>query len=259
MFHKIQDVFTKFRWGIVEALSPRKNVHSRGLKFTLPCNNWITHYRWKTFNDKEPMTLDWLDCIVKGEGILFDVGANIGIYSVYAALRHPKLKIFSFEPEYSNLHLLRDNIAANNLEGRVVPFSIGLDKCNSLSHLHIQDLTPGAALHTVTKENLSKTKEGKKVVLKEGIAVWSLDQFCQETGLIPHYMKIDVDGTEKEVLEGGLKTLSSPSFCSLIIEFPSEKNARHLCESLLNQTGLKKTFHEDKYHYQIWTRNNEHA
>ncbi|MDZ4224365.1 MAG: hypothetical protein U1D33_00515, partial [bacterium] len=108
--------------------------------------------------------------------------------------------------------------------------------------------------HTVTKENLHKTKEGKKVVLKEGIAVWSLDQFCEEMKVIPNYMKNDVDGTEKEVLEGGLKTLSSPSFRSLIIEFPSEEKARHFCESLLDQTGLKKTFHENRYHYQIWTR-----
>lgn len=256
MLHKIQDVFAKFRWSMIQALAPRRTVYSRGLKFTLPCDNWITHYRWKSFNEKEPMTLDWIDRIVKDGSVFFDVGANIGVYSLYSALRHPKLKIFSFEPEYSNLHLLRDNLVINGLERRVLPFSIGLDKQRSLSHLHIQDLTPGAALHTVTKENLTATREGKKVVLKEGIAVWALDEFCKEIGSAPNFMKIDVDGTEAEVLEGGFKTLSSPSFYSLMIEFPSDESARHVCESLLKRTGLKKVS-ETKDHYQVWVRNNE--
>ena len=71
--------------------------------------------------------------------IFFDIGANIGVYTIYAALRHPGARVVAFEPEYSNLHLLRDNIIENDLQDRVEVYSVALSNHTGLSHLHIQD------------------------------------------------------------------------------------------------------------------------
>ena len=90
-------------------------VNSRGLSFKLVSDNWITKYRLRTFNEKEPEMLDWVDGNLRDEDILFDVGANIGIYSIYAALRKPKATVYAFEPEYSNLNQLKQNIINNSL------------------------------------------------------------------------------------------------------------------------------------------------
>jgi hypothetical protein len=57
--------------------------HSILLKFTTP--NILTKWRVRTFASKEPETLNWIDQF-KDESIFWDVGANIGLYSIYSAL-----------------------------------------------------------------------------------------------------------------------------------------------------------------------------
>jgi len=104
----------------IRDLSSKSIVHSRGLSFQLLSDNWITKFRARTFNDKEPEMLDWLDENLRDGDVFFDVGANVGIYSIYAALRNPTVTIYAFEPEYSNLHQLKMNIINNDLLNSVV-------------------------------------------------------------------------------------------------------------------------------------------
>ena len=214
-------------------------MHSRGLKFTLQCENRITHNRWEKFNIKEPETLDWIDTWMRDDDTFFDIGVNIGVYTIYAALRHPGARVVAFEPEYSNLHLLRDNIVENDLQHRVEVYSVALSNHTGLSHLHIQDFAPGSALHSESKDMLSVTRYHQKVIWSEGISSFTLDTFCDQTGLTPDYIKIDVDGTEPEVLQSAMRTLSSPKLRSLIIELPADRAARTSCENLLNSLGLR--------------------
>lgn len=227
------------RWRLVSVLTPRRSVHSRGLKLTLQCENRITHSRWEKFNIKEPETLDWIDTWMRSGDIFFDIGANIGVYTIYAALRHPEARVVAFEPEYSNLHLLRDNIIENDLQDRVEVYSVALSNHTGLSHLHIQDFAPGSALHTESKDMLSVTRYHQKVIWSEGISSFTLDTFCEQTGLTPNCIKIDVDGTEPEVLQGAMRTLRSPKLRSLIIELPADRAARTSCELLLDSAGLR--------------------
>ena len=214
-------------------------MHSRGLKFTLQCENRITYSRWEKFNIKEPETLDWIDTWMRDDDIFFDIGANIGVYTIYAALRHPEARVVAFEPEYSNLHLLRDNIIENELQDRVEVYSVALSNHIGLSHLHIQDFDPGSALHTESKDMLSVTRYHQKVIWSEGISSFTLDTFCDQSGLTPNCIKIDVDGTEPEVLQGAMRTLRSPKLRSLIIELPADRAARTSCELLLDSAGLR--------------------
>jgi len=239
------------------AIITRRTVYSRGLRFTLQCDNWITHYRWKSYNTKEPETLDWIDTWIQDGDTFFDIGANIGVYSIYAALRHPRARVVAFEPEYANLHLLRDNVVANGLQGRIEVYSPALSDRSGISYLYIQDLTPGAALHTESKEPLSLTLTQHPVVWREGICTFTLDAFCDETSLQPNCLKIDVDGTEPKVLEGAARTLASPQLRSLMIEMPQESGARNACEKLLDSAGLRCEWRDPllKSPNEIWVRN----
>lgn len=232
-------------------------VHSRGLKFSLHCDNLITHYRWQSYNAKEPETLNWIDTWVRDGDTFFDIGANIGVYTIYAALRHTRTRIVAFEPEYANLHLLKDNIIANGLQDRIEVYSIALSDCSSISRLHIQDLTPGSACHSESKEILKETLTGYPVVWREGICTMTLDEFCDATNLWPDCVKIDVDGTEPRVLEGGVRTLSSPSLRSLIIELPENKSARTACEQILLGAGLHCEWRDScaRTPNEVWVRN----
>ena len=59
--------------------------------------------------------LDWMDENLQEGDVFFDIGANVGVYSIYAAKRSPKAMVYAFEPEYSNLHQLKLNIINNKL------------------------------------------------------------------------------------------------------------------------------------------------
>lgn len=231
-------------------------MRSRGLQFTLPCDNWITQFRWQTYNSKEPETLDWIDQCIQDGDTFFDIGANIGLYSIYAALRHPTLRVIAFEPEYANLHLLKDNILANHLEARIEVYSLAFSSHSGLSRLYIQDATPGAALHTESREKLNLTREHRLVIWSEGICVFTIDDFCQISTLMPHHIKIDVDGTEPEILEGAAKTLRAQEIRSLLVEMPTIPASRDACRKLLQGTALVQQWYDTsaKSLNEVWVR-----
>ena len=249
---RIDKLFYKYLQNVIYAISylgSTKTINSRGLRFKISSNNWITKYRARTFNDKEPEMLDWIDENLLDEDVFFDVGANVGIYSIYAALRNSKISVYSFEPEYSNLNQLKQNILNNKLEESILPYSIALGSNTGISYLHIQDLTPGAALHTVSNDSLTNTRTGHEVVWKEGIANYTIDEFCGATGIKPNLIKIDVDGNETEILNGGKNTFSDDRLRTIYIEVDSMQNN---CEKILCDYGfiLDKKPSEN----QIWIR-----
>ncbi len=216
-------------------LSSTSTVHFRGISLKLLSDNWITKYRARTFNDKEPELLDWLDENLRDGDVFFDVGANVGIYSIYAALRKPKATVYAFEPEYSNLHQLKQNILENTPMSNICPYALALDDKTGISQLHIQDTTPGAAKHTVSKHDLAKTHTGENVVWREGVATITMDEFCILSGIKPNMVKIDVDGTEIAILKGGRKTFSNPDLRTVYIEVDAKQIE---CEEILTDYGF---------------------
>jgi FkbM family methyltransferase len=124
-----------------------------------------------------------------------------------------------------------------------------------ISRLHIQDLTPGAALHTESSETLMVTRTHKPVIWREGISTFTLDAFCEETGLTPQSLKMDVDGTEREILEGAQRTLRSPSLRSLLVEMFGGPDVREACAQLLLAAGLRQVWSDPaRSDNEIWAR-----
>ena len=104
------------------------------IKFFVP--NQITNWRVDTYFSKEPETLEWIDSFEKKENLIFwDIGANIGLYSIYNSLKNPKSTTIAFEPSSSNLRVLTRNISINNLEKNIKVISMPLTnkKVKSLS------------------------------------------------------------------------------------------------------------------------------
>ena len=69
---------------------------NKAIKLTLFTPNWICRYRADSFSTKEPETLEWIDNSEENGG-LFDIGANVGLYSLYYAVSN-KGKAYVFEP-----------------------------------------------------------------------------------------------------------------------------------------------------------------
>jgi len=83
------------------------------LKFFTPS----TFSKWRSLNIyKEIEINNWIETFSKKE-IFFDIGSNIGIYSIICGKK--KMNVFSFEPDYSNLFVLQKNIVINNLSKNI--------------------------------------------------------------------------------------------------------------------------------------------
>lgn len=188
------------------------------LKFFTP--NFITYWRFKTFFLKEPETLKWISSFPKNKKFIFwDVGANIGLYSLYAQRKFPKSETISFEPSTSNLRILSRNIFINNLDKKVKILPLALNNSNfSFSHLNESDFIEGGALNAF---DTKKDFEGKNFNARNKYQILgvSADNLIKLKILeIPNYIKIDVDGNEHILLEGMQKILSSKKCKAISIE-----------------------------------------
>ena len=124
-----------------------------------------------------------------------------------------------------------------------------------LSQLNVQDTTPGAAVHTESKEPIKTTEEGYPVVWAEGIMSVTIDFVCEQLGIIPAGMKIDTDGNEYKVLEGGIKTLSHEKCRSVVLELPIDPARRDDCLGVLKSCGFFPAWAQPgKTRNEIWVK-----
>ena len=248
--------FMLVSWWLSSILVPRRRVRAGDISFTLSCTNWITHFRWYLFETKEPEVRYYIDTYVKDKDVFCDIGTNVGVFSIYAAKRYPNISVYCFEPEYSNLNTLKENIICNDLMSRTKICSVAVSNFVGLSMLHLQDILTGSAAHTESKKPINMTDEGYPVLWSEGIFSATLDYLCEQLGIIPNTMKIDTDGNEDKVLEGGIKTLSNPVLRSLVIEMPHEDAEKsRYCYKLLESAGLRLEWSDrKKTRNEIWVR-----
>ena len=66
-------------------------------------------------NRSEPETFEWIRTTLKDQEVLWDIGANIGVFSLYAALEK-KNKVLSLEPSAESYATLNANIRLNGLD-----------------------------------------------------------------------------------------------------------------------------------------------
>ena len=132
---------------------PKKLINSKEIIFF--CPNKLIEWRVKTFSHKEPETLEWIDNFdSNGKTIFWDIGANIGLYSIYAATKFDSLDIFAFEPSTSNLRVLSRNISLNNFEKKIKIVTQPLSNIeNQFSFFNESNFKEGGALNTF-QENL---------------------------------------------------------------------------------------------------------
>ena len=167
-----------------------------GLKWHL--NGRVVFKRVRRFFTKEPKTLEWIDSFGTQDKFL-DIGANIGIYSLYAAKKD--LQVYAFEPQALNFAELYTNIYLNDLQHKITGYGIALTDVNSIEYLSLLSMVPGQSHNNY---DISKHNQ-----IKQGCAGYRLDHLVKQ-GVIPQpdHVKIDVDGIESKVIAGGIDTIS---------------------------------------------------
>ncbi len=202
----------------VRKITKKISYKNLNLEFFTP--NILTYWRVDTFATKEPETLDWIDTFEDGS-IFWDIGANIGLYTCYAA-KKKKSKVFSFEPSIFNLEILARNIFINNLSNLVTIIPIPLSDNIKLSSLNMTSTQLGGALSTFDKNyghdgNLINQIFNYRTI---GISSDKLSNFFNLEK--PDYIKLDVDGIEHLILEGSIETIKNVK--SLLVEVDDDFN-----------------------------------
>jgi len=209
------------------------NHNGLKLKFTTP--NLLCRWRADTFSSKEPETLEWIDSIPMG-AIIWDIGANIGLYSVYAAKKR-KCKVWAFEPSVFNLELLARNIYLNDLTNDIciVPFALN-DKLGT-SKLKLTTTEWGGALSTFGQDFGWDGKVMNKVFEFQTIGLNMEDALNLLEIPVPGYIKIDVDGLEHFILKGGKAILLHIN--EILIEINDDFHEQaDQCRDILISCGL---------------------
>jgi len=233
----ISNIFSNFftlkkRIKIKDYNGKERNIYFRA-------DNLVTHFRSNLFYLKEREVQLFLDENLQINDIFFDVGANIGVFSIYAAIKK-NAKVYAFEPEYSNLNLLKENIIKNNLIDNIAPYSLAIGKDCRITNLHIADFTPGNAVSSISNSDLTKTNEGYNVVWKEGVMEITLDKIIKDLHIKPKILKIDTDGNEKNVLLGSKDLILSDELRFIIIEKTKNKSDLLFCFKFLEEFGYSE-------------------
>ena len=126
----------------------------------------------------------------------FDVGANVGYYSILASrLVGPTGKIIAFEPVVRNLSYLQRHVELNGAANvRVLPFAVSGE---------------GGLLSFTTGPNSamgSIDASGSGDVLVSAV---TLDEIATRLGILPDMLKIDVEGAEMDVFQGAANVLAT--------------------------------------------------
>lgn len=186
-----------------------------GLSIAIRISTPNEHYRADTYATKEPETIEWLRENLRDGDAFYDVGANIGLYSLYAAKLRPGCRVFAFEPESHNFGNLCGNLLLNRIEN-VTPCFFPLSSHEEFAPFYVYDLRPGGALHSLGR--LSPLRDGPPLVTTGAIAA-TIDVLVSRHGLpAPDLLKLDVDGNEEEILDGAAAVLASGSLRSILVE-----------------------------------------
>lgn len=140
---------------------------------------------------------------IKGK-VVIDVGANVGVFSIYAAILNAK-KVYAFEPVPETYMMLKENIKLNNLENVIIPINKALGDKEKVEIMYYSNIGDGG-----TTLNLSKIKYLNEKVIKKSIKVMitTLDNFVKQNK-IPKvdFIKMDVEGYEENILLGAKETI----------------------------------------------------
>jgi FkbM family methyltransferase len=149
------------------------------------------------------------NCIMNRDDIrvVFDVGANIGDVTLAAVRSFPNAHIYSFEPVRATYQMLCENI--RNYGERITPCNFGFFNASKKLDIHITSFHGASSILDQSLDHKSVHPHIRETG-SESIQVYTLDSFMADKAIDRiDIMKIDVEGVELEVIEGGRETFKN--------------------------------------------------
>jgi len=189
-----------------------------------------------SFGTDETDTIKLIDAMPEGS-CFWDIGANIGVFSLYAALDN-KAEVLAFEPAGSSFSVLNTNIELNRMSDRITGYCMAFSDETKLDVLNMESIHPGNSMQGFGTE-INQFDQTISTNFFQGAIGFSIDDFVKTfSPNLPTHVKIDVDGIEADILRGGRRVLSAPSVKSVIVEVEGDMNSVRNQEIMALMTEL---------------------
>jgi FkbM family methyltransferase len=210
---------------------------SKQIPFLLDTTSEIPKFRAETFWTKEPETIHWINRNLNEStdiGLLIDVGANIGIYSLYAATVNNSISVFSVEPVPDTFRELNANIELNMKTNQISTFMVALSYesgSGTLKNVDPRLGSSGAQIQIVASGDNASTKvlSGDRLLKDE----WEKRVHGKKV-----MIKIDTDGNELDVLNGFIEAFKDGSIVTVLVE--THPNNRNEIESFFRSLDFRE-------------------
>ncbi len=213
-------------------LAPESTITVNGISLTLLVPDRTSVYWPRHGFSSEPNTLHWIDGFKEGD-VFFDIGANIGAYTLYAA-KTRSARVVAFEPNPFSYRVLVHNLQRNGVAEKVTPLCLAANAETGATPLFLSGTDAGSIGHTL--DEAEKDETGFQVQT----LAFALDDLVGMAGFPrPNHVKIDVDGIELPILEGAKSLLSDSGLKSVMVEMPAhDEVGRERIGALLGRCGL---------------------
>jgi len=143
--------------------------------------------------------------------VIFDVGANVGLYSLLAASANPRAAVHAFEPTSDLFARFGTNVALNGF-ARVTANKAGVGRVEGTAFLnHSDGVEENRGMNFVSLERGANTEESVPLV--------TLDGYCESRGIDRiDLMKMDIEGGEADALAGASRLLARRAIRVLFVE-----------------------------------------
>ncbi len=187
---------------------------------------------------KEPWTVSWFDDNVRPGDVIYDIGANVGVFSLIAAANlNGSGTVVAFEPGYASFARLCENIRLNRFTRLIVPMPVPLSDRTGLQRFRYRSMEPGDSRHRFSGRKWDPT-DAKAKSSEQPVLGISLEQAVRDFGFpAPTLVKLDVDGAENLVLQGAGSLLSNYSLRSVILEMDPDIEDELI--NILQRSGLQ--------------------
>ncbi|MFQ5765675.1 MAG: FkbM family methyltransferase, partial [Rhodospirillales bacterium] len=214
-------------------LAPESTVMVNGVAITLLVPDRASVYWPRHGFASEPGTLAWIEGFTAAD-VLYDVGANVGAFTLYAA-KARAVRVVAFEPNPFTYRVLVRNLHLNDVAELVTPLCLAANDATGARPLFLKGTEAGSVGHHLDEGD--SDDEGLRV---QALA-YALDDVAAIAGIPrPTHVKIDVDGIEAAVLEGGRRLLSDRGLKSVMIELLTHDEAGQArIQGFLGDCGLR--------------------
>jgi len=188
------------------------------LPFKLDVSNEIPRFRAETFWTKEPETIQWINNNLRSDSnicLFVDVGANIGIYSLYAASVSANVEILAAEPIEKSFIELRNNIDLNHWADRITALNVAISDADGNGRMTRIDDRVGSS-----GAQLENGSEGEGVVVSVATGDQLVIKYASSEILTINsvMLKIDTDGNELDVLRGFNNMFAKGTISTVLVE-----------------------------------------